>query len=202
MEDDQARQKDITDGELIETVCPACEASGHEVTAVPGITTKIKGTPLEGKETLQEMIETIFQHHKDVLRNNGSCAPALLVTSGEELHICMLGSVMNDDKDRAQLIIQELIKNFKGDSYFMVSECWQGTNPQVMPSEDPDHKEILMIVGQKTGAPSMAISVAFTKIDDKVFFTSEDKEFECKGDNAMTGRFVDLLPTGREDKQA
>ena len=111
----------------------------------------------------------------------------------------MLNAIMNDNKDRAKPVIQALLKQFKAEAYFLVSECWAGKDMTVMPSQDPKRKELLMVVAQKKGEQSISMSVGFKKIDDKVFFTGDPIINRHKDGEQLTGRFVNLLDDNDAD---
>ena len=200
IDDETAKAKDLTDGELIEMICSDCESRPTGgATAVPGITMPLKDSPLDGLETVEELAKSVMDYHKKQLHTTGSCSPALLAIAGDKVHVCMLNSIMNDDKDRAKAIMQALLKKFKAEAYFLVSECWAGKDMTVMPSQDPKRKELLMVVAQKKGEQSISMSVGFKKIDDQVFFTGEPQINRHKTDEELTGRFVNMLDDNDAD---
>jgi len=188
--DDLAKQRNLTDDQTLEIPCPDC-INDKMVGAIAGAEIETQNLCIGDKNSLQEKVEAMREYHKKMLKKEKEVPPVLFTVSGEKSHIFMLNSVM-DDKDKAETCIKSILAETKAEEYYMVTEAWQGTKLDVMPSEDPDRKEILLVYGQEQGAIGMMDSTPFVKFDNEIRFTGPSTAIS----NAeLTGRFINLLPT-------
>jgi len=188
--EDLAKKKGLTEDQTLEIPCPNCLAN-KEVGAIAGASIKTESLCINGKITLQDKVEAMRDYHKKMLKKDKEVPPVMFTVKGEDSHIFMLGNVM-DDKEKAEMCIKAILGETKPDEYYMVTEAWQGTKLNVMPSKDPDRKEILLVYGQQKGNTGIMLSTEFTKFDGEIRFTGPDNKCDNK---ELSGRFINLLPT-------
>jgi len=188
--DDMGKKKGLSDGQTVTIPCPDC-LNSKMVGAVAGATANVSSTWLKDITGLTAQVEATRKYHKNKLVKDKEVKPMLFAIKGEELHMFMLDSVL-DDKDKAEACIKAILEETEPDSYFMVTEAWQGTKLDVMPAQDPDRKEILLVFGQQRGAPGIMDYTPFTKFDGEIRFTGPSN---MVGSTEMQGRFINLLPS-------
>jgi len=191
--DDVCKERGLTENQTVEVPCPDC-LGNKMVGTIEGVQTKIDNTPLKGTTTTEERVTALLEYHKKMLRKEGEIQPILFTLKGERVQLFMLTAVM-DDKDKAEICVKAVLSEVKPDSYYMATEAWEGTDTNVMPSKDPNRKEVLIIYGQGKGESGKLVRQPFTKFDGEIKFTGPSVETTTE---EINGRFINLLSADDE----
>jgi hypothetical protein len=178
-------------GDSLELPCPECREKGVEapnVMAMPGLSMPRHESPLR-HTSIKECLMSVFEDMKTILDDQGYLNATLFVSGTEQTHLLIVQPMINVDKDSAVKFMKDFIAKESADAWVLAIEGWAGKDITKQPSQDPNARDVVMIMGQKYGQKTCSLFVPFTKDEDGKITYEEPESAD-----SLAGRFTDLLP--------
>jgi hypothetical protein len=119
-------------------------------------------------------IEEIENIAKKIMEESGSHTAQIMLDIGNAYEIMVLCFRDTEEKIKMCKSIRELVNARNISRYFFITEGWISGNPAIMPSDDPNRKEGLIIQEFNRNLKNKAVINVFDRVKGKIRWVKRD----------------------------
>lgn len=124
----------------------------------------------------KQFIARMKSRAKMIMEKDGSHITLAILTNEEGQYLVPLKFKDDREKEIMLILLRREIKEKKIDNYLIINEAWYSHNQMIRPSQDPDRKEMIVLVFFKRDMTFYSLSMPFTRDGKKIKWLEEVKE--------------------------